>query len=125
MYRLYQQLQLIDRDQEQRLEQLLSNFLQEIKVENKQLQSQLNDKPPSPTNKEADTDPVTHYATKNYEDKIVGSSFPIKETKDFFETSGEAEVLHFHQQGLTIEEIAKKLNRGKTEVELIIKLNQN
>lgn len=41
------------------------------------------------------------------------------------EPSKEAKVLHLHSQGNTVEEIAKKLDIGKTEVELIVKIQQN
>jgi hypothetical protein len=34
------------------------------------------------------------------------------------------EVMEFYQNGYSIEEIAKKLSKGKTEVELIVKLNK-
>lgn len=35
------------------------------------------------------------------------------------------EVLHLQEQGLSFEEIAKKLHKGKTEIELLFKFRQN
>ncbi len=35
------------------------------------------------------------------------------------------EVLHLQEQGLTYEEIAKKLHKGQTEIELLLKFRQN
>ncbi|XXM73545.1 DUF6115 domain-containing protein [Lysinibacillus sphaericus] len=35
-----------------------------------------------------------------------------------------SQVLHLHEKGLSIEDIAKKLGKGKTEIELLIKFNQ-
>lgn len=40
-------------------------------------------------------------------------------------TSFQARILQWHHQGLTIDEIARKLGSGKTEAELIIKLHAN
>ncbi|GAA0298582.1 hypothetical protein GGQ92_000232 [Gracilibacillus halotolerans] len=42
-----------------------------------------------------------------------------------FESSKEAKILHLYSQGETTDEIAKKLDMGKTEVELIVKIQQN
>ena len=47
-----------------------------------------------------------------------------REVKDVIETSIEGRVLQLVQEGKTVDEIAKLLNRGKTEVELLIKLNK-
>jgi hypothetical protein len=35
-----------------------------------------------------------------------------------------SQVLNLHENGLSIEDIAKKLGKGKTEIELLIKFNQ-
>ncbi|MGG4488956.1 DUF6115 domain-containing protein [Metabacillus idriensis] len=39
--------------------------------------------------------------------------------------SEEKKIISLFQQGLSSEEIAKKLNKGKTEVELLLKFRQN
>ena len=53
------------------------------------------------------------------------SSNSVLELKeDKLETSLEAQVFQLAKQGISIEEIAKKLNRGKTEIELMIKLHK-
>ncbi len=45
---------------------------------------------------------------------------------DFFgkEQSLQEQVLSYYNSGATIEEIAKKLNKGKTEIELLLKFRQ-
>lgn len=60
---------------------------------------------------------------KNSETEI-NSSQPAgsEETKD---VSLMDQVTTMKQQGLTIEEIARKLNKGKTEIELLLKFRQN
>lgn len=42
-----------------------------------------------------------------------------------FESSTEAKVLNLYSQGESLDSIAKKLDIGKTEVELIVKIQQN
>ena len=42
-----------------------------------------------------------------------------------FESSTEAKVLNLYAQGESLDNIAKKLDIGKTEVELIVKIQQN
>ncbi|GAE91597.1 hypothetical protein JCM21714_550 [Gracilibacillus boraciitolerans JCM 21714] len=44
--------------------------------------------------------------------------------KDTVENSTTATILHLHDKGYTIDEIAKKLDKGKTEVELLLKFQQ-
>jgi len=44
--------------------------------------------------------------------------------QDEVETSLEAQILQLHTNGETIDDIAKKLNCGKTEAEIIIKMHQ-
>ncbi|WP_066173088.1 DUF6115 domain-containing protein [Bacillus marinisedimentorum] len=39
-------------------------------------------------------------------------------------SSVESQAFHLHEQGYSAAEIAKKLNRGKTEIELILKFQQ-
>ncbi|MGO4887753.1 DUF6115 domain-containing protein [Anaerobacillus sp. MEB173] len=49
---------------------------------------------------------------------------PIDDVKDTYEQSKTAQVFLLSQQGLAIKEIAKKLNMGEGEVELILKFYQ-
>lgn len=49
---------------------------------------------------------------------------PVVDIVDQVEQSSTAEVLHLHEQGLPSETIAKKLNIGKGEVELMLNLNR-
>ncbi|XQY93537.1 hypothetical protein ACNRWW_09105 [Metabacillus sp. HB246100] len=49
----------------------------------------------------------------------------IKERSPITYKTPEEEALSLYEQGLTIEQIAKKLKKGKTEIELLVKFRQN
>lgn len=97
--------------------ELLEYYLDEFKIENKQLKDELdNQSPLSKDEKNMNDVESDHSETEgNFEVEV--------EADDFLETSLEAEVLHLHQQKYPPAEIAKRLNCGKTEVELIIKFH--
>lgn len=105
--------------------QVFDSYLQEIKDENNRLlsfhkerqyetveankeQEQLTYKSDHLLQPKTDTNRLTELVNNN-------------ETNDSIETSIHAKVLALHQNGLDVEEIAKKLDCGKTEAELIIK----
>ena len=129
VYYLYTQLQLIKNNKDENLQELLTNFIHEIRAENEQLKLQLdetkrNEKkhinaPPLPKHLK----PLLEKQEEEENRKKSKSSLSIK--KDRLETSLEVQIAQLSKQGLSIEEIAKKLNKGKTEVELILKLNES
>ena len=49
----------------------------------------------------------------------------VKETPDVQKESFIQQILKLENQGDSIEEIAKKLNKGKTEIELLLKFREN
>ncbi|TDQ39673.1 DUF6115 domain-containing protein [Aureibacillus halotolerans] len=68
-----------------------------------------------------------HRATETYSppletDEAVYSPPPLKE-EQLYTTSNEAKILQLAEKGWTVEDIARKLNKGKTEVQLTIKMN--
>ncbi|WP_163579897.1 DUF6115 domain-containing protein [Gracilibacillus saliphilus] len=48
----------------------------------------------------------------------------VEQVEDVVERSTTASVLHLHEKGYTVDEIAKELDKGKTEVELLLKFQQ-
>lgn len=99
--------------------ELLELYLDELKEENKQLMDELNNnKSFSSQEKEFEVieDELNNHPVQNDE-------LPLEKV-DLMETSLEAEVLHLHQKMYTPNDIARKLNCGKTEVELIIKFHE-
>lgn len=120
VYYLYKQLQQVKEDRDPHLETLMSEFLQEIKAENDRLELQLNEQ----------TSSRQHFPKKEQfpeaiEEKPLSAPLYEKNEKDSVKTSLEGQILHLYEQGCKAEEIAKKLNRGKTEVELILKMKEN
>ncbi|CEI84275.1 swarming motility protein SwrB [Oceanobacillus oncorhynchi subsp. incaldanensis] len=116
-------------------ENVLKETLEEIRKENRMLQRLLEE------DKQPDKSPVKHDSIKKYppfppaEKKKEGAAMTEKETQpiedfqpaayqDEVETSLEAKILQLHTNGETIDDIAKKLNCGKTEAEIIIKMHQ-
>lgn len=125
IYQLYQQLQMMKQQNEQHLETVLENFLLEIKEENRRLQMELDEssqetfqeqKTPSTSGK----DPILSYVNLNSDEDE--NTYKQEKQEDKVETSLEGQVLQLYKKGLSAEEIAKKINRGKTEVSLILKL---
>jgi len=124
VYYLYQQLQLTKQHQEKQLETVLADFLDELKRENERLQSQLEKNTSDYTqNVPVQTDPV--YNVEENEKNWPVNNVDDSDKKDQVETSLESQILQLNHQGFSIEEIAKQLNRGKTEVELIVKLHHS
>lgn len=129
VYYLHQQLQQTKRSRKKEIESLFENFLQEIKQENELLQHQLVER-----HKNTNTNSVY---TPPKEERINVSPKPLKhhykidlqalheEKRDELETSVEGQVFQLYREGKSIEEIARELHRGKTEIELMIKLHEN
>ncbi|XJZ28524.1 hypothetical protein ACF5W4_06940 [Bacillota bacterium Lsc_1132] len=72
----------------------------------------------------SEQDSFNALASKNAEEmagKTASNSSPEEIYRDLFVN----QVIMLQKQGLTNEEIAKKLNKGKTEIELLLKFAQN
>ena len=64
-----------------------------------------------------------HVEEKNDEPTVIAE--PLSEENDIQEEkmTFEQEVIHHYRNGKTIEEIAKMMERGKTEIELLVKFH--
>ncbi|HLR41070.1 MAG TPA: hypothetical protein VK091_05295 [Virgibacillus sp.] len=103
---------------------LLETYLEEIKDENNRLQMEL-------TKSRASSKPDKNNGTTSSLEKIeqtpidsIYGEAPCFDTDDSIETSLQAKVLQLSHQGYDAEAIAEKLNCGKTEAALIIKLQE-
>ena len=102
--------------------ELLDLYLDELKEENKQLKEELKENTKLTQAKETESSHTPlNYLVEEIDDNIETNV----ENEDFLETSIESQVLQLHQQKYTANEIARKLNCGNTEVELIIKFREN
>lgn len=113
--------------QQKEIEELLAVYLLEIREENEKLvdlidqSDRLTSTPITETKKnDAPLESEPNKAAEKY-----SSYQPIEpdDQADTVEPSFAAQVLSLHAQGTTPEAIARQLNRGKTEVELLIKFH--
>lgn len=135
VYQLYQMIQNLKTEKNNEIESLFSEFLNELKRENMYLQHQLHSQDGRPTQKQSSqsVDAKSHTAPKPAKIKpdISGQETAndlaslITEKTDKVETSPESQIFQLYNDGMSIEEIAKKTGRGKTEIELLVKLNRN
>jgi len=139
VFYLYQHIQSLKNNQTSEVEHMLNNFLQQLKLENEELEKKIHQANITPDEKQKLRKHINEEARETKETNEMSESHKTIETNessyefppihmeepnvDQVETSLHSQVFHLHKKGLTIEEIAKKLNRGKTEIELIIKLN--
>lgn len=129
IYYLFNQVIENKENHSQEINKLFEKHINEIKEENVRLEAILRE------NKEAKSRHMNHdkktddHVRKNEEtqENLQGYSlnYPDIEAEskdDTIETSLQAKILQLHNQGLSVDYIAKKLNCGKTEAELIINL---
>ncbi|SEP57893.1 DUF6115 domain-containing protein [Piscibacillus halophilus] len=127
IFKLYQKVQNINSSDayfEQKVketEDMLNSYLLEIKDENEKFIHKVSKLETSDTDTfnhdKVDSKTNDDYEKINQEDQ---DDVPV----NMEQPSDEAQILYLFDQGYTIEEIAKKLNKGNTEVDLIVKFNQ-
>ncbi|MBB6452896.1 putative transcriptional regulator [Salirhabdus euzebyi] len=120
------------------VEDVFQSYLLELKDENEKLlnilaengkngieQEEMEQKTKPILNEER-TEP-NQASLRKVKDSVVNSYNPaeITVTDKVEEMTEESNVMLLHKQGLTIEEIAKQLNKGKTEIELLIKFHSS
>lgn len=126
VYYLFQQIQLLKKNNTNEVTELFESYLREIRSENRRLESEIESKV-SHTDQEK--------VTQQFESNIINEEItnkvdldkPILKTDtihDKFETSLEAKILQLYHQGMEVTEIAQMLNCGKTEASLIINLSK-
>ncbi|MFQ3543305.1 hypothetical protein Q7A53_04410 [Halobacillus rhizosphaerae] len=112
------------------IEDLFTSYLMEIKEENERMTDLLRSKEREPHASNNSSPPVDssseHWST---------IKSPVEEQKDYvppapdstdesYQPTLQSQVLLLKDQGLSNDQIAKRLNRGKTEIELVIKFKQ-
>lgn len=135
LYKRFQSLQDLNLPN---VKELLEKTLVSIKEENEQLQQTLNDKRFSKqTNqiieKEVDISqqPLNNERrTSTFEQTITDVTTDEQpllavDVEDKYEPSLHGQIFQLYEKGLSNEEIAQTLNCGKTEVDLILRFQQN
>ncbi|SDJ71900.1 DUF6115 domain-containing protein [Sediminibacillus albus] len=119
-------------------EELLSAYLHEFREENNRLINEIlqEKNPASPEQTNNNQPALTEKNNNGRLNKAYGNppAQPEAETpympplsdeqEDIVEESAAAKVYSLYDRGYSIEEIAKKLNLGKTEVELMVKFHR-
>lgn len=111
-----------------RMEDTLAVYLLEMKQENESLIQQLNDGEIRKEEKEVNRN--TNTANKKMIQEEMNYANPPEnfstvensdEITDTVESSLTSQVLHLKEKGYTVEQIAKELDKEKTEIELLLK----
>ncbi|SDQ60036.1 DUF6115 domain-containing protein [Virgibacillus salinus] len=118
IFQLFKQLQLLKKDSSQDIMELLETYLEEIKEENRFLEEEI-----GKTNSETVAPSSIEFEAEQKEEKVPEYIPESAKVVDDSETSMQAKILQLYDQGLKVEDIARRLNCGKTEAELIIKLH--
>lgn len=121
IYYLFAQIQLLKKGHSKEIEDLFDRYLQEIKQENIRLENSFSEKGLG-----NDQQPVADKEIKAARENVMATntySPQIDIVNDQFESSLESQILQLYDQGMTAEEIAKKLDCGKTEAALVIKIS--
>ena len=118
IYKLSMQIRQTKQTDTDEIIHLFETYLEEIKAENNLLEKKL-----SYQNDKGKTEAVMTNLPSAQNEFVPDIPEPPKNNvKDKVEASLDAKILQLYNQGLTETEIAQKLNCGKTEAELIIRL---
>ncbi|WP_249869760.1 helix-turn-helix domain-containing protein [Oceanobacillus saliphilus] len=125
IYKLHQQLDSVKSQDSKEIEGLFEAYLQEIKNENSRLQAQLQTVEDNNSKRLVSEEPANKQEGNSADWTEAYQDLPINvgEAKDTIEASLESRVLQLHREGYPNSDIARRLNCGKTEVEIILKLH--
>lgn len=133
IFQLVKQIQQVKQFKDKETETMMLQFLNEIKAENKQLQEQLTREQNQTGNDQLHHEQIKTSATPQTKSddeisEIVGTDMQmtdlVENKQEQMELSMEGKVLQLNEEGYSTEAIAEKLTCGKTEVELILNLQQ-
>ncbi len=130
VYHLYDKLKQTKTAQADELKEMLASFMEEIREENQKLEENLRKERESRhirdhvarTRLMSESELKQSYSKGPKEEPLMPP--PEIQAGEQVETSLESKVLQLKQEGKSVEEIAKQLNRGKTEIDLLLKLHQ-
>ncbi|WP_062197882.1 DUF6115 domain-containing protein [Massilibacterium senegalense] len=108
--------------EKQEIEDLLIAYMEEMKEENRQLKEWIHQEH-LVKNEIKEQSKESKKETK--EDQTIKKQMvlPVDNVQDIYDFSPSMQAITLANQGLSIEEIAKKMKKGKGEVELLLKFN--
>lgn len=139
IFLLFQQIRSLKNNEADDVYKVLEVYLEEIKLENEKLKQMINTQnTPDSSRKAKEFNDVllesieNEHNDNNSNDTVSSAEYSIEKLERLNrnkqeevieeETSILSRALYMQNEGLTVSEIAKKLNRGKTEIELLLKL---
>ncbi|HZW68206.1 MAG TPA: hypothetical protein VFF20_06345 [Pseudogracilibacillus sp.] len=153
IYHLYEKSKRNKDEQAEQLEKMLTDFMHDIRVENNKLEEKINENElhqqisynhdsssQSTISKsqnqskayiskdddgELESLDINYTRPKNKFASHLAKASQTQENEDIIEKSLASQIMRLAQAGKSIDDIAKQLNRGKTEVELMLKMNQD
>lgn len=139
IFQLYQQIQQLKQSKHSELHTMLDEFVSEIKQENQRLQErityqanqdksnelQLTNKSEQTIEQPLSKSPLP-FSKKHFETESLNHNIEdLTEAKhEEMEVSIESKILQLKHQGFNIDQIAEQLQCGRTEVELVVHLQQ-
>ncbi|TFJ94685.1 DUF6115 domain-containing protein [Lentibacillus salicampi] len=123
IFLLFKQIQSVKQHNQQEWMKWMDTYLEDIKKENRHLEETLSGIASQP---EKNMQPKTDSEPAVESNEQIADDFTpeVDHIADDSHMSLEAQVLQLHDERMTVENIARKLNCGKTEAELIIKINK-
>lgn len=115
IYYLFKEIQQLKVNPPKNITHIFEKYLQEIRDENDRLKAEA-----TPITDEPSVNPTGQKFEQEAPEKLQYMP-EIVETEDTTETSLQSQILQLYHQGISPNDIAKKLNCGKTEVDLSIK----
>lgn len=125
IYKLFQHIQTSKKQDLQEIESLFEAYLQEIKSENSRLQTQLQSQRKLKQEANPENKPITEQkdeSTELMEEDM--EQYIASKNEDMLIASKESKVLQMYDKGMATSDIARKLECGKTEVEIILKMHK-
>lgn len=125
-----QQLEQEYRTLIQEAEDTITSYVLELKEENNAFLQKLSNHGGTPSKQENFDTREADLTESDLKDLLTQENIekeeknPLVEQKPFEEWNLKDQVKDLHEKGLTSSDIAKKLNKGKTEIELLLKFRQ-
>ena len=127
LYRTQQRLQEQDREAgavKEELDELLSTYIEEIKQENNELKKWIASNKDVARNDIKERDSLVTENKQSHKEEELVFEPPLPEGNIKIEKSFQSQVLSLAANGYTANEIAKQLQVGQTEVELLLKFHE-
>src|SRR5690625_1886899 len=129
IYFLAKHVRFMKRNEVDDIQSMFEHYLNEIKQENIRLQADIRSENQSVHRNYNYKQLDIQQTNDEKNDQHMKSEQPLSQTietiDDTYEMSLQAHILQLYDQGYQVDEIAKQLNCGKTEVELTVKVHKN